>query len=234
MAKDLFAGAGATSRYARYVEEVAEDIGETIQQYGVQPILFIGSGLPKRYFGAPNWDELLEHLAEKCSMIDKGIGFYKQSLGDSIHIGEEFANLYQQWAWSTGHNEFPEEMFNNPRVGKNDYIKFKVAEHIKGLTPSDAAAFATSPLVSEIEALQKIKPHAIITTNYDQMLEILFPDLTPIVGQQAIKGQSVSIGEVFKIHGCVTRPSDIVLTTSDYDQFTKKKKFLSSQAADVL
>lgn len=229
MAQVLSAGSGATSRYARYVEEVAEDIGETIQQYSVQPILFIGSGLSKRYFGAPNWDELLAHLAEKCSMIDKGIGFYKQSLGDSIHIGEEFANLYQQWAWSTGHNEFPEEMFNNPKVGKNDYIKFKVAEHIRGLTPPDAAAFVASPLVMEIEALQKIKPHAIITTNYDLMLEILFPDLTPIIGQQAIKGQSVSIGEIFKIHGCVTRPSEIVLTSSDYDQFTKKKKFLSAK-----
>jgi SIR2-like domain len=229
VAQDHILGSGDASRYGRYVEEVVEDIGETIQQYGVQPILFIGSGLSKRYFGAPNWDELLEHLAAKCSMIDKGIGFYKQSLGGPIHIGEEFANLYQQWAWSSGHNEFPEEMFNNPEVAKNDYIKFIVAQHIRDLTPPDAAAFASSPLAVEIEALQKIKPHAIITTNYDQMLEILFPDLTPIIGQQAIKGQSVSIGEVFKIHGCVTRPSEIVLTASDYDQFTKKKKFLSAK-----
>lgn len=229
MAQDLFAGSSDASRYGRYVAEVAEDIGEIIQQYGVQPILFIGSGLSKRYFGAPNWDELLEHLAAKCSTIDKGIGFYKQSLGDAIHVGEEFANLYQQWAWSSGHNEFPDEMFNNPNVGKNDYIKFKVAEYLKSLTPADAAAFATSQYGKEIESLQKIKPHAIITTNYDQMLELLFPDLTPIIGQQAIKGQSVSIGEVFKIHGCVTQPSEIVLTASDYDQFTKKKKFLSAK-----
>ena len=120
-------------------------------------------------------------------------------------------------------------MFNNPEVAKNDYIKFIVAQHIRALTPSDAAVFAASPFAVEIEALQKLKPHAIITTNYDQMLEILFPDLTPIIGQQAIKGQSVSIGEVFKIHGCVTRPSEIVLTASDYDQFTKKKKFLSAK-----
>jgi hypothetical protein len=229
MAQDISAGSSATSRYARYIEEVAEDIGETIQQYGVQPILFIGSGLSKRYFGAPNWDELLGYLAEKCSMIDKGIGFYKQSLSGPIHIGEVFANLYQQWAWSTGHNEFPEKMFNNPKVGKNDYIKFKVANYIMSLTPPDATAFSTSPLAAEIQALQKIKPHAIITTNYDQMLEVLFPDLTPIIGQQAIKGQSVAIGEIFKIHGCVTQPSAIVLTASDYDDFAKTKKFLSAK-----
>lgn len=55
----------------------------------------------------------------------------------------------------------------------------------------------------EISALRQIKPHAIITTNYDQMIEVLFPDLQPIIGQQILKGQQVSIGEIFKIHGCV-------------------------------
>lgn len=216
------------SRYDRYKAEVVEDIGETVQHYGVQPILFIGSGLAKRYFAAPNWEELLDHLATKCSTIDKGLGFYKQSLGDPIHIGEAFAKLYQEWAWSNGHNEFPEDMFG-ANVAKGDYIKFKIAEHLKSITPANVIDYGGADYRSEIEALQSIKPHAIITTNYDQMIEALFPDLTPIIGQQAIKGQAVAVGEIFKIHGCVTSPSDIVFTASDYDDFKKKKKFLSAK-----
>ncbi len=101
------------SRYQRYADEITEDIAETVQQFGSQPILFIGSGLAKRYFGAPNWEELLGHLADGCSIIDKGLGFYKQSLGSPMAIGEEFASKYQEWAWTTGHNEFPEEMFGD-------------------------------------------------------------------------------------------------------------------------
>lgn len=228
MTDDASAPAPTLSRYERYQSDVVEDIGEIVQQYGVQPILFIGSGLAKRYFGAPNWEELLDHLASKCSTIDKGLGFYKQSLGDPIHIGEEFANLYHEWAWSTGHNEFPEGMFSAD-VAKGDYIKFKIAEHLAQITPKNAGGFGGDDYKEEIEALQRIKPHAIITTNYDQMIEALFPDLTPIIGQQAIKGQSVAVGEVFKIHGCVTTPTEIVFTATDYDYFAKKKKFLSAK-----
>lgn len=228
MSKDDNVSTAPASKYERYVAEVTEDIRETIQQFGTQPILFIGSGMSRRYFGAPSWEELLDHLAAKCSTIDKGLGFYKQSLGDAVHIGEAFADLYQQWAWSSGHNEFPEDMFG-PDVKKNDYIKFKVAEHLKALTPADAAAFNATEHAEEIKALQRIKPHAIITTNYDQMIEILFPDLTPVIGQHILQGQAVTIGEVFKIHGCVTEPSEIVFTASDYDAFLTKKKFLSAK-----
>jgi hypothetical protein len=81
----------------------------------------------------------------------------------------------------------------------------------------------------ELEALRKIRPHAIITTNYDQFLEIVFPDYSPIVGQQIIRGPIVSIGEIFKIHGCASQPGSLVFTKSDYDEFMRKKKYLSAK-----
>lgn len=215
-------------RYDRYVSEVSEDIGEVVQQFGCQPILFIGSGLPRRYFGAPSWEELLSHLADKCSNIDKGLGFYKQSLADPLLIGEEFGRLYQEWAWSGGHNEFPESMFGED-VGVHDYIKYKISQHLSSLIDQHLPAFGKSPYAKEIKALQSIKPHAVITTNYDTMLERIFPDLAPIVGQQILKGQLMAVGELFKIHGCVSEPKGIVFTKSDYDAFSKKKKFLSAK-----
>lgn len=220
--------ADGKSRYQRYAEEITKDIAETVQQFGSQPILFIGSGLAKRYFGAPNWEELLRFLAEGCSVIDKGLGYYKQSLGTPMAIGEEFANRYQEWAWTTGHNDFPDDMFGDD-VAASSYIKFKIAQRLRAITPSTLHDLKNNGHADEIASLQAIKPHAIITTNYDQMIEILFPDLQPIIGQQILKGQSFSIGEIFKIHGCVSQFSEIVFTSSDYDTFTKKKKFLSAK-----
>jgi hypothetical protein len=216
------------SRYQRYKEEITEDIAETVQQLGSQPILFIGSGLAKRYFGAPNWEELLGHLADSCSIIDKGLGFYKQSLGNPMAIGEEFAARYQEWAWTSGHNEFPEQLFADD-VAASTYIKFKISQHLQSITPSSVEKLNVDGHDGEIEALRAIKPHAIVTTNYDQMIEVLFPDLEPIVGQQILKGQAVTIGEIFKIHGCVSDPAGLVFTSSDYDTFVKKKKFLSAK-----
>ena len=213
-------------RYDRYVEEVTEDIAETVQNFGCQPILFVGTGLAKRYFGAPSWDGLLGILAEKCTLIDKGLGFYKQSLGTPMDIGEEFARRYHEWAWTSGHNLFPEAMFESD-VAASSYIKFKIAHYLKSITPNNAEDLGSESYSSEIRALQAIKPHAIITTNYDQMLEVLFPDLQPIIGQQILKGLQVTIGEIFKIHGCVSDYSSLVFTRSDYNLFGKKKKFLS-------
>lgn len=219
---------GDKSRYQRYADEITEDIAETVQQFGSQPILFIGSGLAKRYFGAPNWEELLSYLADGCSIIDKGLGFYKQSLGSPMAIGEEFANKYQEWAWTTGHNEFPEEMFGD-NVAASTYIKFKISQHLASITPNAVEQLNVAGDPNEIKALQAIKPHAIITTNYDRMIEMLFPDLEPIIGQQILKGQAVTIGEIFKIHGCVSDPAGLVFTATDYDIFAKKKKFLSAK-----
>jgi hypothetical protein len=216
------------TRYERYVEEVIEDITETVQAMGCQPILFIGSGLPRRYMGAPSWDELLGHLASQCSAIEKGLGFYKQSLKTPMKIGEEFARLYQEWAWGVGHNEFPETMFGED-VDSQSYLKFKVAEHLRELTPKTLNGLGDDDHKAEIEALCRIKPHAIITTNYDQMIEMIFPDHEPIVGQQILRGQLLSVGEVYKIHGSVEEHDSIVFTQTDYEEFTKKKKFLSAK-----
>ena len=97
---------------AGYNARTAEEIIKCVEHMGCQPILFIGSGLSKRYFGAPSWEELLVRLAKDCPAIDKEYGYYKQTLKDPIAIGEEFARLYQQWAWGKGRSKFPDALFD--------------------------------------------------------------------------------------------------------------------------
>jgi hypothetical protein len=121
-------------RYAQYITDVTAEIANCVQTSACQPILFIGSGLSRRYFGGPSWDELLMHLAKTCPNIDKDYAYYKQSLGSPLLVGEEFAKRYQEWAWSKGKNQFPAELFNE-NVSSGAYIKFKIAEHLRSLTP---------------------------------------------------------------------------------------------------
>jgi len=81
----------------------------------------------------------------------------------------------------------------------------------------------------EIDLLRKIHPHSVITTNYDRFLEEVFPNYEPIVGQKILSSSSVSIGEIFKIHGCSSAPDGLVINRSDYNTFHLKKKYLSAK-----
>ncbi len=218
----------AGSKYDQYKSEIAGDIGACVNRLGCQPILFVGSGLSRRYFGAPSWDELLTHLAGLCPLIDKDYAYYKQTLKSQLATGEEFARLYQQWAWSSGRSKFPAEMFGSD-VPEQAYIKFQIARHLQSLTPSSVDAIKDASLAGEIAAIQNIRPHTVITTNYDSFMEVVFPDYEAIIGQQVYRRSSLSIGEVFKIHGCVSDPQSLVFTQTDYEYFTKRKKYLSAK-----
>lgn len=57
---------GRLTNFENYREAVAADIEETVTMANCQPVIFAGTGLSIRYFGAPSWDGLLETLVEDC------------------------------------------------------------------------------------------------------------------------------------------------------------------------
>ncbi|GBF72374.1 hypothetical protein PA598K_00623 [Paenibacillus sp. 598K] len=213
--------------YTQYMQDISDDIKVCLEDMGCQPILFIGSGISKRYFGAPNWEQLLIQLSEICPRIEDSFAFYRQT-NDFPDIGQMFSEKFREWAWREGKGEFPEELFAQGTL-PGIYIKHKIKELLDSITPKKLAEINNNGLLKEIEALQNISPHALITTNYDQFQELVFPDYTPIVGQKILKSNHASVGEVLKIHGCTTDPASMVLTTDDYMDFTMKKKYLSAK-----
>ena len=215
------------SDFETYQQEIAEDVGTCLSSMECQPILFVGAGLTKRYFDSPTWVELLELLSDDCPLIDKPFAYYRQSYPDLIDIGEVFADRFKEWAWSDP-SKFPDKLFEadqHPHI----FLKHAVCERLKAITPSSVDAVEDDLLRQELNALQAINPHAIITTNYDAFLEVLFPQYESIVGEQVLHSNYSTIGEVLKIHGCVTDPSSLVLTRQDYEVFIKKRKYLSAK-----
>ena len=216
-----------TSDYEQYVSDVSDDIRTCIEGMGCQPIIFVGSGLTQRYRNGPSWEKLLFQLSEKCPEIDKKFAYYKQKYDDLIDIGSVFADKFNDWAWGTGEDSFPAELFeaNNTR---DIYLKYKISELFEQLI-NETTSSLNEELESEINLLKKIHPHSVITTNYDRFLEEIFPDYEPIIGQKILYSNHASIGEIFKIHGCSSEPKSIIVTREDYDKFSKKKKYLSAK-----
>jgi hypothetical protein len=212
-----------TTNYERYKEDVTDDIRTCLEGMGCQPILFVGSGLTKRHANGPGWEELLRSLADICPEVDKKFAYYKQKYPDLIDIGEVFSEKFNDWAWGSGEADFPAALYeqgNPPDV----YFKYMVCKIF-----NDLLSAKSFDLEDEINLLRKIHPHSIITTNYDQLLERIFPEYEPIIGQKILYANHSSIGEIFKIHGCASEIESIVITRSDYDDFVRKKKYLSAK-----
>jgi len=217
------------ANYEKYQLDVTADVEKVLADAECQPILFVGSGFSKRYAGGPNWEELLATLAEQCPLIDKDFAYYKQTYnGDLKRIGSIFTDAYREWAWGKGKSKFPADYFI-ASAPADIFIKHSIAVILENLGPNTSGSDGDAKLGSEIEALKNISAHAIITTNYDQVIEPLFSDYDVIVGQQIMRKGYLAIGEIFKIHGCRTSPHSLVFNEADYQRFEEDHKYLSAK-----
>ena len=139
--------------YSDYQRVVKDDVRQCLENMGCQPILFIGSGLARRYCGAPNWVELLEILAKDCEIETKGIDYYLQTHDDKSEIGSILSKLYTDWAWGDGKSNFPKELFSKNH--RSDiYIKYKISSIIQDVC--NDFDISASPFIDEIKKLQNI------------------------------------------------------------------------------
>ena len=216
------------STYDSYVLDRREQIISTVSDMKCQPILFIGSGLSQRYFDGPSWKELLEDMAERCPEFTKDIDYFLQR-GDSYpEIGSKLADAYYDWAWGDGESRFPDRLFD-PDIPSDIYMKHELSTYFDNMTPEDGKVTTDQKYSREIDLLKQIQPHSIITTNYDQFLEGVFPDYRPVIGEEILTSEYESVGEILKIHGCVSKPDSLILTESDYTDFNQRKKYLSAK-----
>jgi hypothetical protein len=214
--------------YEDYKKLVSEEVSALIAAKACQPILFIGAGFSRRYSGAPNWEELLTVLGTDCAEVKHDYAYYAQSKMSMPEIGSIFAKAYKEWAWGAGRKFFPID-FYQPDVPEDIFIKYAITQKLKSLGPNADGSFGAPDLDAEIKAIKNIHAHAVITTNFDMLLESIFKDYEPIIGQQVIRHSYMSIGEVFKIHGCISDPASLTFTHEDYERFANDKKYLSAK-----
>ena len=208
---------------SNYVTVQTERIVNVRKQFPLQPIIFVGSGLARRWIDTPTWLELLGWTVANCPEIQKPIQYFTQQESDLPSVATRIAESYQSWAWGEGKESFPEILFE-ANVPSDIYLKYAIARHIKSFGVEISEEF-----FAEAEAFKNIRPHAIITTNYDKLAEGLFPEYQPVLGAGLISAPFANIGEIYKIHGSVEKPSSIILTHTDYEGFSAKRKYLTAK-----
>ncbi|WP_170572755.1 SIR2 family NAD-dependent protein deacylase [Ruegeria atlantica] len=210
-----------------YKQAMDVAIRDLLQDFEVQPILFIGSGMSRRYFGAPTWIELLREVRDIVGEFAPDFDYFRQKYeGDPEKIGSALSEFVFEWAWKDGKLFFPPEYFSEG-VSKEAFIKHLCCMILSDKTPNSVEK--DHEYFRELEALKSVRPHAIITTNYDLFLETLFEGYEAISGQTILRYNANSFGEIFHIHGDVEAPETIVLTENDYAEWGAKKKYVSAK-----
>lgn len=211
--------------YEEYKERFSSDIRQQLVEAKCQPILFIGSGFSQRYANYPNWEDLLLRLAEACPNC-KPYSYYKQSnKGNNPKIGQDLTNSYFDWAYSSDEGLFPKDLYSSD--DQSIFVKHQISVILKSLDGS--LSNLDNNLMEEIALLKNIKPHAIITTNYDDILEGIFPDYDVVVGNDVFNKSQIAIGEIFKIHGCIKKPESLIFNESDYEKFSQTHYYISAK-----
>lgn len=84
----------------------------------------------------------------------------------------------------------------------------------------------------ELKIFKKVKKNvaSIITTNYDTFLDAFF-EFEPLIGNDILL--SNPYGSIYKIHGCVSSPKDIIITSEDYHLFNKKYELIRAQLLSI-
>lgn len=214
--------------YSDYLNERFNQLKTNMYDSGCRPIIFAGTGISRRYIEAPDWKGLLNILIKENSNIKYPLGYYRQDCSDLSEVASKIIDDYFNLAWERKEEKiYPEGLYEYP--DKSIFLKYTISDII-GKYMSDFK-IEGHKYEEELVELSKLRPHAIITTNYDTLLETIFKGkYKPIIGQQVIKKSEVNkIGQIFKIHGCVSNPEEIIISKNDYINFKKKQKYLSAK-----
>ena len=200
-----------------------ELITSLLANFDCQPVLFVGAGMARRYIGAPDWAGALQQALSLTGSESPDFEyFFQKNGGDLVACGTEIGDLIFEWAWKDK-SRFDDNMYRTD--DRSVFLKKLVADQLIFLSHQTL----DEKLQLELEALSKIRPHAIITTNYDKMLEGLFDGYEPIVGKGVLKYNINSYGEIFHIHGIVDDPRSLVLVKNDYDKWHIESQYFAAK-----
>lgn len=207
--------------------DVTDSLTKALHSCGSAPFLFIGSGFSRRYIGLETWSDL---LARFCANISEYGLYLSNANGDLPRTASLIADDFNPMWWKHPEFEASKQEYGKEVTEKSASLKYEIARYLRGLS----LEYKDKGLEDEIKALSQMNVDGIITTNWDLLLEDLFPDYKVFIGQEElIFSNPQSIAEIYKIHGCSSRPSSLVLTEDDYNDFQNKNPYLAAKLITI-
>lgn len=202
-----------------------DDLETHLRAHTSAPFLFVGSGLSRRYLKLPDWDGLLRELA---SLTGRPYGYFVTAGdGSSPAVASAIAEELRAPWWTDERFAVGRDEFGDTLTSKDGPLKVEVALIARSAMSSVPTH---GPLSDELAALREVVVDGVITTNYDPLLETVFSDFHPYIGQdELLFTDPQGVGEIYKIHGDASVPETIVLTQDDFHKFDERNPYLAAK-----
>lgn len=207
--------------------EFKASLKEHFKKFEASPMLFIGSGISRRYLGTENWEQL---LLKFCNEIGENpLKLRTSSGGDLTKYAQILAKSYEERWWERPGSKEISEQFGEHFINDSSILKIEISRYLQRAHENINAG-----ALEELALLGKANIDGVITTNWDCLLENTFPKFTTFIGQDGlIAGRSHGIAEIYKIHGCSSLPNSLILTEGDYAEYRRKNPYLSSKLLTI-
>ena len=205
--------------------DIESRIFDHLKKFSAGPVLFVGSGVSQRYLGTPTWRNLIEELAK---LSGKPIQYYQSHVGEDLEkLAGAMAPNMRDKIWDDGESSF-REAHEDTLTGPASALKLYATKIIE-----DSQTITTDPAyLEEIELLQSCDKTVdlVVTTNYDNFMESVFPDYRVFSSQDALLvSETAGVAEIYKIHGSLSEPNSLVLTETDYRDFNNRNEYLAAK-----
>lgn len=211
------------------------NIVDFVGGYKNHPVLFVGTGISLRYLNNSfTWDGLLRRICEEVfgdeeRYLDLKSQHETHGNFDFPSIGGSLEEKFNSALVSDRHGKFKyiNDRFYELMTNNKNVSRFKL--YISDLLSDYAQKEAMQEEIAEFKKTRK-NIGSIITTNYDKFIEQLF-EFEPLIGNNILL--SNPYGSVYKIHGCVSDPARVIVTTEDYDNFEKRYELIRAQLLSI-
>ena len=217
-------------------KKIKSAYAEVFSNFHNLPFLFIGSGISLRYLGTPTWRELLHRFARKVhpkNPLALEIFTKAEASPNWPEVSSKIEEEYNR-VWLT------DERFKKERELGKETIKLGISPFKHALAQYFAKAKKQTDdehLNDELSCLKNVSKRSVagvITTNYDLLLNEIFDGYEVYIGQEELLfSETQGVAEIYKIHGCCTRPESLVINASDYDAFNDKNAYLAAKLLTV-
>src|SRR6056297_1845876 len=111
-----------------------ESLNKHLSTFNTSPILFVGSGMSRRYLGLETWSDLLKKMVNELNLPKPFEYYYSISDHNLPQIASNVGNDFNEIWWSTVQFSQSRSEYSELAQSKFSPLKYEICKYLVGIT----------------------------------------------------------------------------------------------------